>query len=115
MPIRWGLKGYAIGQDCHYEERLSFLFFPGNDGANGASSTRRSIIVANLCLIGPRPKGLEPVDLEVVAGELVFLSGPSGLGKSLLLGAIADLDPHAGEVLIDGVPCSTVSAPGWYR
>ncbi|WP_133510413.1 ABC transporter ATP-binding protein [Candidatus Thiosymbion oneisti] len=71
--------------------------------------------MAALRLVGLRPKGLEPVDLEVAAGELIFLSGPSGSGKSLLLRAIADLDPHAGEVLIDGVPRAAISTPEWRR
>lgn len=71
--------------------------------------------MADLRLAGIRPKVLEPVDLEVVAGESVFLSGPSGSGKSLLLRAIADLDPHLGEVWIDGVPRSALSAPEWRR
>lgn len=71
--------------------------------------------MAGLRLVGLRPKGLEPVDLEVIAGELVFLSGSSGSGKSLLLRAIADLDPHLGEVLIDGVPRSVIPAPEWRR
>lgn len=71
--------------------------------------------MASLRLIDLRPKGLEPVDLRIATGELVFLSGPSGSGKSLLLRAVADLDPHAGEVLIDDVPRSAISAPAWRR
>ncbi len=71
--------------------------------------------MASLYLVGLRPRGLEPVDLGIAAGELVFLSGPSGSGKSLLLRAIADLDPHAGEVRIDTVPRSALSAPEWRR
>ena len=37
-----------------------------------------------------------PVSFAVDAGECLCLSGPSGTGKSLLLRAIADLDPHEG-------------------
>ncbi|TVQ86330.1 MAG: ATP-binding cassette domain-containing protein [Chromatiaceae bacterium] len=54
-----------------------------------------------------------PVDLDIGAGELVFLSGPSGSGKSLLLRAIADLDPSAGEILIDDSPRSDLRARQW--
>lgn len=71
--------------------------------------------MAGLRLSGIRPRGLEPIDLEIAAGELVFLSGPSGSGKSLLLRAIVDLDPHPGEAWIDGVPRSAMSAPQWRR
>jgi len=71
--------------------------------------------MAGLRLEGIHPKVLEPVELELVAGELVFVSGPSGSGKSLLLRAIADLDPHTGEAWIDGVARSAVPAPDWRR
>jgi len=71
--------------------------------------------VAGLRLIGLRPRGLEPVDLRIATGELVLLSDPSGSGKSLLLRAVADLDPHPGEVLIDDIPRSAISAPEWRR
>jgi putative ABC transport system ATP-binding protein len=71
--------------------------------------------MAGLRLEGIRPKVLEPVDLELAAGELVFVSGPSGSGKSLLLRAVADLDPHEGEARIDGTPRSSMPAPEWRR
>ena len=71
--------------------------------------------MANLHLVGLQPKVLEPVDLELAAGKLVSLSDPSGAGKSLLLRAITDLDPHAGEARIGGVPRSALSAPEWRR
>lgn len=71
--------------------------------------------MAGLRLEGIKPRVLEPVDLALVPGELVFLSGPSGSGKSLLLRAIADLDPHAGEARIDDAPRSAMSAPEWRR
>ncbi|MGW1271535.1 ABC transporter ATP-binding protein [Streptomyces sp. NPDC002491] len=34
------------------------------------------------------------VDLEIAEGELVLLAGPSGVGKSTLLGAVGGLVPH---------------------
>ena len=46
---------------------------------------------------------LKGIDLEVSAGEIVVIMGPSGVGKSTLLHLIGGLDrPTAGEVLIDG-------------
>ena len=58
---------------------------------------------------------LAPVDLTVAAGELVFLSGPSGSGKSLLLRAVADLDPNAGEVWLGDESRSSMTPPHWRR
>jgi phosphate-transporting ATPase len=59
--------------------------------------------------------GLEPTSFELAAGECVALRGPSGAGKTLLLRALADLDPNDGEVLLDGVPRSRIPAPQWRR
>lgn len=39
--------------------------------------------------------------------------GESGCGKSLLLRALADLDPHGGEVSLDQVDAQQMSAPAW--
>ena len=68
-----------------------------------------------LRLEGIRPQVLESVDLTVAPGELVLLSGTSGSGKSLLLRAIADLDPHDGEVWLDGTARSGLTGPAWRR
>ncbi|WP_330176056.1 ATP-binding cassette domain-containing protein [Streptomyces sp. NBC_01498] len=51
---------------------------------------------------------LQGVDLTVPEGELVLLVGPSGVGKSTLLGAVSGLVPHftggrlRGRVTVDG-------------
>ncbi|MFI8513678.1 ABC transporter ATP-binding protein [Streptomyces sp. NPDC085460] len=51
---------------------------------------------------------LRKVDLTVPEGELVLLVGPSGVGKSTLLGAVSGLVPHftggtlRGRVTVDG-------------
>ncbi|MFF5545981.1 ABC transporter ATP-binding protein [Streptomyces olivaceoviridis] len=48
------------------------------------------------------------VDFEVPEGELVLLAGPSGVGKSTVLGAVSGLVPHftggtlRGRVTVDG-------------
>jgi phosphate-transporting ATPase len=59
--------------------------------------------------------GLEPVDLDLAAGEALAVLGPSGSGKTLLLRALADLDPNQGEVSLDGAGRESMSAPAWRR
>lgn len=59
--------------------------------------------------------GLEPSSFELAGGECIALRGPSGAGKTLLLRALADLDPNEGEVLLDGTPRSRIPAPQWRR
>jgi ABC-type iron transport system FetAB ATPase subunit len=71
--------------------------------------------VARLEIRELRFAGRGPFDLCVDAGECVALSGTSGAGKTLLLRALADLDPHQGRVTIDGVECDSVPAPAWRR
>jgi putative ABC transport system ATP-binding protein len=54
-----------------------------------------------------------PATFSVKPGTCVALWGPSGSGKSLLLRALADLDPHGGDALVDGEAQSAMSAPEW--
>ena len=55
------------------------------------------------------------VSFELRDGECIALQGPSGVGKSLLLRAIADLDPNEGTVKLDGTLRETVRAPLWRK
>jgi ABC-type iron transport system FetAB ATPase subunit len=71
--------------------------------------------MAGLRLDGLSTMLLREVDLTLAAGERVFLSGASGSGKSLLLRAVADLDPHRGEVWLDELPRSCLTPPEWRR
>ena len=58
---------------------------------------------------------LRHVAMEIGPGEIVCLSGVSGSGKSRLLRAIADLDPHEGEVRLNDTPASAMAADQWRR
>jgi lipoprotein-releasing system ATP-binding protein len=64
------------------------------------------LITRHLCKTyqtGPlKVEVLKGIDLELNAGEIVIVMGPSGVGKSTLLHIVGGLDrPSSGEVLID--------------
>lgn len=65
-------------------------------------------VVENLA----RP-GLNPVSFSLSPGECVAVRGPSGAGKTLLLRALADLDPSTGGVALDGRDRWAMPAPRW--
>jgi len=56
-----------------------------------------------------------PLSLTIAGDAAVSLRGQSGCGKSLLLRAIADLDPHQGEIVLDGVSCQAYSGSQWRK
>ncbi len=57
--------------------------------------------------------GLLPVSFELADGECIVVQGKSGSGKTLLLRAIADLDPSDGMVSLDDNLRDTMPAPIW--
>ncbi len=64
-------------------------------------------------LIGLQRLHVGPIDLHVADGECISVMGASGAGKSVLLRMIADLDPHAGGMRLDGVAAIDMPAPAW--
>lgn len=59
--------------------------------------------------------GLPSLSFEVGDGECMAIEGPSGIGKTRLLRAIADLDAAEGRVVLDGVERSEMPAWQWRR
>lgn len=57
--------------------------------------------------------GLQPVSFDLGHGECLAVRGPSGGGKTLLLRALADLDPNSGDVTLDGRSRNAMPAPEW--
>ncbi|MGY8631913.1 ATP-binding cassette domain-containing protein [Bradyrhizobium sp. 14AA] len=55
------------------------------------------------------------VSFDLQDGECVALQGPSGVGKTLLLRSLADLDPNEGTVKLDGMLREAMPAPAWRR
>lgn len=47
---------------------------------------------------------LEDINVEIKAGEFVFLVGPSGAGKSTFIRLISrEIEPTSGQIFVDGV------------
>lgn len=65
---------------------------------------------------GDGPLVLENVDLEVAPGETVAVVGPTGAGKSTLVGLLLRFhDPTAGRVLLDGHDARDLDLPALRR
>ena len=62
----------------------------------------------NLCV-----RHIGPIDLCIAPGECVVMTGPSGIGKTLLLRAVADLVPHTGEICLGKTSCDQMPPPVW--
>ncbi|HJN04379.1 MAG TPA: ATP-binding cassette domain-containing protein [Alphaproteobacteria bacterium] len=59
--------------------------------------------------------GLLPVTFDLEGGECLTVRGESGSGKTLLLRALADLDPNVGAVSLDGQSRQSMTGPEWRR
>jgi ABC-type bacteriocin/lantibiotic exporter with double-glycine peptidase domain len=66
-------------------------------------------------IVGLQVHTLKGIDLQIEPGQCVGLTGASGSGKSLLLRALADLDPHEGRVWLEGVEAGQMPAHQWRR
>lgn len=58
---------------------------------------------------------MPPLSFSVADGECLAIEGPSGIGKTRLLRAIADLDPAPGHVFLDGCERQEIPATQWRR
>ena len=84
-------------------------------GSNEAEPSAFHVRTPILQVRDLRTDVLKPASLSLSTGECLAVRGPSGAGKTLLLRAIADLDPNDGVVALDGRDRSTIAAPEWRR
>jgi len=71
--------------------------------------------VSRLRVVKLSNKFLRPISLSVLSGKCLCLSGPSGVGKTVLLRAIADLDLSHGKVFLGNLEHMSVDGPTWRR
>ena len=67
------------------------------------------------CVPGLAVQHLEALDLTLREKEITGLNGPSGSGKSLLLRAIADLDPSVGDIFLGKQSRLSMKAHEWRK
>jgi len=70
---------------------------------------------AQLAVHGLKRAGIDIPDFELAAGEAMGVLGPSGVGKTLFLRAIADLDENEGNIRVMGDARAAMAAPDWRR
>lgn len=66
--------------------------------------------ISNLCFFENGP-----YSLSVTQGQCLGLTGDSGVGKTQMLRAIADILPHKGEMYLNGIECHEMSACAWRK
>ncbi|HIP40721.1 MAG TPA: ATP-binding cassette domain-containing protein, partial [Desulfocapsa sulfexigens] len=57
--------------------------------------------------------GNGPYSLDIEPGECVGLTGKSGIGKTQMLRAVADVIVHTGDCFLNGNSCMSVEPPEW--
>ncbi len=71
------------------------------------------LIIKNLNLSSISPNFSQQFNFSVPAGSCLGITGPSGIGKSVLIKALADMLPHEGEVFLGDIESQTIPAPQW--
>lgn len=71
------------------------------------------LTIKNLNLSSISPNFKQSFDFTIPAGTSMGLTGPSGIGKSVLLKALADMLPHQGDIFLGDVESQTIPAPQW--
>jgi len=79
----------------------------------GLAAFQAGVSMLHVCDL--RTSVLKPASFSLSAGEALAVRGPSGAGKTLLLRAVADLDPNEGLVTLGGRDRSTITGPEWRR
>ncbi len=122
LPLREvGARFHASTEGVAAAERV-FAVLDGPGGAAPAGHApvpeRPEIRFHEVSLTHPgrSEPALDRVDLVLAPGTATLLTGPSGAGKTSLLGLLLRFaDPTAGTITVDGRPLADVPADAWRR
>lgn len=76
---------------------------PEQQGTSGLSLSKLSFL------------GNGPYSVDIAPGECVGFTGKSGVGKTQLLRAVADVIAHEGDCFLDGKSCVSWTPPDWRK
>ena len=88
---------------------------PGHEATLTVPSTFNTIEVKNLDFsYQTNSEILHHINFEVKKGESIGIVGPTGAGKTTLIKLLSRLyEPDSGEILIDGIPLSSLNLKDW--
>ena len=102
----WSLKG-AIEEARSAEERL---------GSGKTPSLREGIRFERVGFSYDGHRVFDSLDIDIPAGSLTTLIGPSGAGKTTVIDLVIGLlQPDSGTVRIDGTPLPELDLKAWRR
>jgi ATP-binding cassette subfamily C protein len=83
-------------------------------GGSETPSLDRAVELRDVCISYDGQPVLDRLCLELPAGCITAIAGPSGTGKTTIVDLITGLvDPESGEVLVDGVPLREIDLRAW--
>ncbi|MCW8930800.1 MAG: ATP-binding cassette domain-containing protein [Gammaproteobacteria bacterium] len=73
------------------------------------------LIINKLNLSSISPNFSQSFDFSIPSGTCMGLTGPSGIGKSVLLKALADMLPHQGEIFLGDIESQMIPPQQWRK
>lgn len=115
LGLAWGQAWAQARRAGHLRARAAFLdTAPADSGGPPPAHPPARIETDGLGFAYGGETLLRDVALTIEAGQIVALTGPSGVGKSTLLRLLLGMEhPSAGQVLCNGEPLSTLDRTHW--
>lgn len=107
LSLAWTLSLFFRGQASmkRLREVTGSTPLMSHGKENAVTSPTRTLSVQSVSLARNGRSLLSDVSIDLAAGKLVGLTGPTGSGKTLLAQLLVRrLDPDSGHVLLDGLP-----------